>query len=122
MSRWFRIGVPPLVIMVVALSLWAATGREAFTRWPDAKLEQADAETSDSELDLLADIGLDTEPAGETDIESRFAFGLLPSGADARHLPSVAMAAVLAVATVVVLRLRGRRTIMLAENSQESPL
>jgi hypothetical protein len=104
-----RVAVAPVLIMVVALALWASTGREVFTRWPDAKLEQADVAASDSELDLLADIGLDAEPAGN-DLESRFAFGLLPSGGDPRHLASAASAVVLAVATAFVIHLRTRRS------------
>lgn len=74
-----------------AIAGWLATGREAFTRWPDARLEAADRPATEAEGDLLADIGLADESAPAR-IESRFALGLLPSGADPRHLVSVATA------------------------------
>ncbi|MFM7261928.1 MAG: hypothetical protein ACKO3W_15160 [bacterium] len=101
-------------VFLVAGSLvaWAVTGRETFTRWPNARLEASDAPISKSEEDLLGEIGIDAAPSSEAaTIESRFAFGLLPSGADPRHLLSVATTC-LAAATVpgaVVLHARWRR-------------
>lgn len=80
-----------LVIVAASVAAWLATGREAFTRWPNARLEAADAPVSIPEEDLLGEIGMETEPASaQTAVESRFAFGLLPSGPDPAHLVSLA--------------------------------
>lgn len=96
------------LITLTGASLWIATGREGYTRWPNAKLAAADTGTSDAEDDLLADIGIDTEPAENTDIQSRFAFGLVPGGADPKHLLSLAsslgLAAALAALAGVIAR------------------
>lgn len=103
------------VLLVVApLGLWFATGSEGYTRWPNAKLRAADAEISQEEVDLLADIGFDdTERSAEPEpeIESRFAFGLLPGGFDPKHLLSVtpvACAGGVLVGTAIVLGRRSR--------------
>lgn len=92
--------VAALLIGLASVGAWLATGREGFTRWPDARLEASDAPVSEAEQDLLDEIGVGSEPAPESArIESRFAFGLLPGGADPKHLPSVATG--IALATVV---------------------
>lgn len=101
-----------LHLVAAAISLgaivgWLATGREAFTRWPDARLEAADRPATEAEGDLLADIGLADEPAPAR-IESRFALGLLPSGADPRHLVSVATAVAISFALAGVALLKRR--------------
>lgn len=84
-------------VAAAGLVAWMVTGREAFTRWPNARLEAADAPLSESEQDLLGEIGIDAAPSAEAAaFESRFAFGLLPSGADPAHLVSVATATALA--------------------------
>jgi hypothetical protein len=87
-----------------AVALWLATGREGYTRWPNAKLEQADAAPAAGESDLLGEIGFtDGEAAARpsADIQSRFAFGLVPGGFDPKHLLSVAAVAGLAGAASV---------------------
>ena len=97
------------LLIVVPTGLWVATGSEGFTRWPNAKLQAADAEVSQEQIDLLADIGFEddarqAEP--EPEIESRFAFGLVPGGFDPKHLLSVAPlggAGVVMVGVAVVL-------------------
>jgi hypothetical protein len=98
-------------IVVLALAAWLATGREAFTRWPNARLEAADAPVSESEQDLLGEIGIDAAPSAESAaFESRFAFGLVPSGADPAHLLSlattIALAALLSGGVLVAARIR----------------
>jgi len=80
------------LVALTAASLWFATGREGYTRWPNAKLAAADTGTSAAEDDLLADIGIETEPTADADIQSRFAFGLVPGGADPKHLLSLVSA------------------------------
>lgn len=103
--------VAALLIGLASVGAWIATGREGFTRWPDARLEASDAPVSDAEQDLLDEIGVGSEPASESDrIESRFAFGLLPGGADPKHLPSVATGLVLATGVSAVSMLRRRLT------------
>ncbi|MBX3374774.1 MAG: hypothetical protein KF817_13155 [Phycisphaeraceae bacterium] len=79
-------------IVVACAAVWLATGREAFSRWPDARLDAADAPIARAEEDLLDEIGIDLGPAavGAGRLESRFALGLLPGGADPKHLASVA--------------------------------
>lgn len=90
------------VVVIGAVGAWLTTGREGYTRWPDAKLAQSDAPASEIEEDLFADIGFETDDdidaQGATpDIESRFAFGLAPGGFGPKHLPSIATAVALAV-------------------------
>jgi hypothetical protein len=109
-ARW-----PHLVSLALvggSVALWAATGREAFTRWRDARLEAADAPVSKSEEDLLDEIGMeaDAETAPPA-IESRFALGLLPSGGDPKHIASVAAAllAALAISGTSIVRARLQR-------------
>lgn len=74
---------------------WLATGAEGFTRWPDARLENADAPPVHGEAELLEEAGFMTqaEASAEPDIRSRFALGLVPGGADPAHLISVATCA-----------------------------
>jgi hypothetical protein len=80
-----------LSLVAACIAVWMATGREVFTRWPNARLEASDAPVSASEQDLLEEIGIDAAPPTDAAaLESRFAFGLLPSGADPAHLASVA--------------------------------
>jgi hypothetical protein len=103
--------VAALLIGLASVGAWIATGREGFTRWPDARLEASDAPVSDAEQDLLDEIGVGSEPASESArIESRFAFGLLPGGADPKHLPSVATGLVFATGVSAVAMLRRRLT------------
>lgn len=99
-----------LLIGLASVGAWLATGREGFTRWPDARLEASDAPVSEAERDLLEEIGVGSEPAPESArIESRFAFGLLPGGADPKHLPSVATGLALALGLSAAAVLRRRR-------------
>ena len=99
-------------IVLASLGAWFATGREGYTRWPDARLEAADAPVSKDEQDLLSEIGVDAEaPAEAGKIESRFAFGIVPGGPDPRHLLSVAtgcaLAGVISGVTTVIRRIKG---------------
>ena len=102
-------------IVAASLALWAATGREGFTRWPDQRLAQSDAPPAPGETELLAAAGF-TDSAhtpARPDIQSRFAFGLIPGGATPRHLISVATALALAIgasSTVSVIRLARNST------------
>ncbi|MBL9149031.1 MAG: hypothetical protein JNM94_10095 [Phycisphaerae bacterium] len=91
------------VAVAGAVALWLATGREGYTRWPNAKLEQADAAPAAGESDLLGEIGFSDGAAARpsADIQSRFAFGLVPGGFDPKHLLSVAAVAGLAGAASV---------------------
>lgn len=108
LHRWiYAISV---LSVVLTINTWVATGREGYTRWPNSKLQQADAPSSETEDDLLADIGFETAEEPETlpDIESQFALGLVPGGFDPKHLISVAsvtacalgISAIAAVATL----------------------
>lgn len=79
-------------LLLASGALWFATGREGFTRWPSTKLAASDRPAADD--DLLSSLGFekgveDTEPT----LVNKFAFGLLPGGFDARHLPSVLLGA-----------------------------
>lgn len=86
-------------LMIAPVLVWVATGREGYTRWPDAKLAGSDAAPSEEDLDLLEDIGLTTEEEtlARPGIESRFALGLLPGGLTPKHLISVASMATVGV-------------------------
>jgi hypothetical protein len=87
-----------LALVALCGAAWLATGRETFTRWPNARLEASDAPVSESEANLLGEIGIDSPAApGAPAIESRFALGILPSGGDPAHLMSVATALVAAL-------------------------
>jgi hypothetical protein len=88
-----------LGLVFAPVLVWAATGREGYTRWPDAKLAASDAATSREHADLFEDIGLTTEEEtfARPDIQSRFALGLLPGGFTPRHLVSVASVATLGI-------------------------
>jgi len=102
-----------VAIALGSIGAWLATGREGFTRWPDARLEASDAPVSQAEQDLLEEIGVGSEPAANTEkIESRFAFGLVPGGPDPKHLLSVATGCALACAisgvAIVTRRMKGR--------------
>jgi hypothetical protein len=115
------------LLVLLAVGAWLATGREGYTRWPDEKLEASDAPSSAAEEALLADIGFETEDdrAAQLDVESRFAFGLVPGGPDLPHLPSIAAAGALAIvissATVArdAMRRRRQRADALASSSSE---
>ncbi len=78
--------------VILAITTWVATGREGYTRWPNSKLQQADAPSNEAEDDLLTDIGFATVEDTETlpEIKSQFALGLVPGGFDPMHLLSVA--------------------------------
>ena len=97
--------VAALLIGLASVGAWIATGREGFTRWPDARLEASDAPVSDAEQDLLDELGIGTTTDAPTGIESRFAFGLLPGGIDPRHAISVATVCTAAAATAAASRL-----------------
>jgi hypothetical protein len=106
-----------VLIVLGALGAWAMTGREGYTRWPDVKLEQTDAPMSEGEEDLFADIGFETEDEAEEtpDIESRFAFGLVPGGMGPKYMISVASAVALAVgisgvATLITMKKKSKHT------------
>lgn len=110
MKRARLVHAASATIVAAALAGWWTTGREAFTRWPDARLEASDAPVSESEQDLLGEIGIDAAPSAEAAaFRSRFAFGLLPSGADPAHLVSVATAIVLATLLSGVALVAARR-------------
>ncbi|MFI4881376.1 MAG: hypothetical protein ACIAQU_02200 [Phycisphaerales bacterium JB064] len=97
---WPRLLLAAGVGLVIAPALvWVATGREGYTRWPDAKLAASDTGQSEEHLDLLEDIGLTTEEEvmAQPDIESRFALGLLPGGFTPKYLVSAAPLAVFGV-------------------------
>jgi hypothetical protein len=87
-----RIHVGGACLVAVAIAVWAATGAEGFTRWPDERLANADAPPAPGENELLAEAGFSggEEESPPPNIHSRFALGLLPSGADVPHLLSVA--------------------------------
>lgn len=118
-----------LVAFAGSVALWLATGCEGYTRWPNRRLELADAAPAAGEAALLAEAGFDggaepADPGSATSdgsapapvrvsgpiIESRFAFGLVPGGFDAAHLVSVATVGVLAGAVAGATLLRVRRT------------
>ena len=87
------------LLVAAAVAAWLVTGTEGYTRWPDEKLARSDAPSSEVEDELLADVGFETEDdrAAQADVESRFAFGLVPGGLDLQHLPSIASAGALAI-------------------------
>lgn len=100
-----------LVGCVAAVALWASTGAEGFTRWPDAKLAAADAPPQPDESQLLADAGFsgNQKAPATPDIRSRFALGLLPGGLAPSHLLSVASILALSAAVSSVAFLAQRR-------------
>ncbi|MEQ9097089.1 MAG: hypothetical protein RIE32_12585 [Phycisphaerales bacterium] len=109
-----------LGLAVAPVLVWAATGHEGYTRWPDAKLAASDTATSEEDLDLFEDIGLTTEEdaMAQPDIESRFALGLLPGGFTPRYLVSVASVATvgLGLCSVGAIAMRrGRHCVLLKE-------
>lgn len=81
-----------VAVTASAITLWAATGSEGYTRWPNSKLAATDAPDSELENDLFDEIGLVSheDRAAAPDIDSRFALGLLPGGFTPEYLPSVA--------------------------------
>lgn len=92
MKRPFRVAqIAAAAIALAAAAVWMASGREGFTRWPNAKLEAADAPLGEEAAALFDDIGLAEPgaPASGPALQSRFALGLLPGGFDPRHLLSV---------------------------------
>ena len=125
-KRHHAVHVAGIVLTGAALGAWIATGREGFTRWPDAKLAGADAAPSADENALLAEAGFNDDSgktASAPDIQSRFAFGLVPSGGDPKHLVSVATAVALAAAAsgaTLVLRARRRKHEHEHEHEHES--
>lgn len=114
-------------LIATALAVWAATGREGFTRWPDQRLAQSDASPAPGESELLAEAGFTNPAQAHPDIQSRFALGLVPGGENPAHLLSVAMAIGLAVAAssvVIAARLiqrRGRHHLGQAPTPGEQP-
>ena len=95
MKPHHSIHLAAVTITAAALIAWGLTGREGFTRWPNARLAAADAPPPAGQDELLAAAGFTDEhtPSARPDIKSRFAFGLLPGGADPAHLLSVAAVA-----------------------------
>jgi hypothetical protein len=80
-------------LLLASAALWIATGREGFTRWPNSKLAASDRPAADHD-DLLSSLGFEEGPDDtEPTLVNKFAFGLLPGGFDARHLPSVLLGA-----------------------------
>lgn len=102
------------VAVLASVVAWLATGREGYTRWPDARLAGADAPPSAEESSILAEIGFadQDDPVLHADIHSRFAFGLVPGGFAPLHLLSVATvvtaAAIASGAAAAVHACRGR--------------
>lgn len=100
-------------VVAAAMLLWVATGSEGFTRWPNERLERSDAPITPGESDLLAEAGFTDEAIASPmpNIESRFAFGLVPGGPDPRHLLSLAttilLVAVLSGSALLWSRRRG---------------
>lgn len=92
-----------LTLVILPAVLWAITGSEGYTRWPDSKLASAGAPPSTDQLDLLEDIGLTTkeEVREQPSIESRFAFGLLPGGFTPKYLPSVSTVSLLGTVMLI---------------------
>lgn len=84
--------VIPLVGTLAALGLWAATGRDAYTKF--TVVERVEVKAEEQTDDLFAAAGLVEE--GETTYETRkrdeFRFGLLPTpqGLFDKHMVSVA--------------------------------
>ena len=92
-------------MLLVSGTLWLATGREGFTRWPNTKLAASDRPAGDE--DLLSSLGFEEGPEDtRPPLVNKFAFGLLPGGFDARHLPSVLLGAAVSgvLFTTVALR------------------
>lgn len=107
-SRWVHAVAAALIAS--SFILWYATGAEGFTRWPNARLEGADAAPAAGELDLLAEVGFDdgVDAAARPEFRSRFAFGLVPGGFDPPHLVSVVTVAGLALIASVATVALGR--------------
>ncbi|MBX3377939.1 MAG: hypothetical protein KF678_13160 [Phycisphaeraceae bacterium] len=103
--------IASLVATAATVAVWIATGAEGFTRWPNERLKNSDAAPSAGESDLLADAGFsdDTKSTRPSDIQSRFALGLVPGGADPRHLLSVATTAGAALAASGLAAVMGSR-------------
>jgi hypothetical protein len=81
-----------LFLLLASGALWLATGREGFTRWPNTKLAASDLPAADD--DLLSSLGFEQGPeVARPTLVNKFAFGLLPGGFDAQHLPSVLLGA-----------------------------
>lgn len=107
------IHIAAAALVGAALVTWLLTGHEGYTRWPDARLAHADAPPAAGENELLSEAGFTDNRTATTrpDIQSRFALGLVPGGADPRHLLSVAAAvaaALLASGSTIALQSRSR--------------
>ena len=107
----------PVLEILLGLDAVAAAACARIQLVPDQTLRRrglhryAVAAGEQREQDLLDEIGVGSEPASESArIESRFAFGLLPGGADPKHLPSVATGLVFATGVSAVAMLRRRLT------------
>lgn len=103
-SRSRALVVTGLALVILPAVLWAVTGREGYTRWPDSRLASADAPPSTDQLDLFEDIGLTTraEVHAQPTIESRFALGLLPGGFTPKYLASVATVSFIGTGMLIV--------------------
>lgn len=111
MRPWSRVGMlASLAACALAAVSWLLTGREAFTRWPNERLERADRATSPAEQDLLDELGVGSTADAPPTIESRFAFGLLPGGLDPLHAVSVATVCAVAAASAIAIHLVSRAT------------
>lgn len=104
-ARWLLAAA--IALIVASVALWVATGREGFTRWPSTKLAESDLPPTEEDAQLLSSLGFTPEPedAGAR-LVSRFAFGLLPGGFDARHLPSVLLCVSISFAMFGAIALR----------------
>lgn len=79
-----------ITLLAAGAILWLATGREGFTRWPSAKLAASDRPPTQEDTELLSSLGFMPEQKdAPPQLGNKFAFGLLPGGFDAKHLPSV---------------------------------
>lgn len=113
MKTAWKVHAVSALLIGASLLAWYATGTEGFTRWPNERLARSDAPAAAGESDLLADIGFtdSTSAVQAPNIESRFAFGLVPGGPDPRHLPSVAtlsaIAILMSIITIAMTRRRG---------------
>lgn len=108
--RLFGLTVGSGALLVAgAAVLWAATGRETFTRYFNAELAATDR-PADPEADALlsSTMGPGDAPPRDPPLDNRFHMGLLPGGGG-RHALSVAGVAALAGAAAAAAWVFARR-------------